>query len=389
MAIGRRGMAVWALWGLFLLTGHVQGVLDQAAATALRSILCSGSWEVQRSANIGADAAQLSAVSGTSSSDVWAVGTDITANRGLIEHWDGSRWRKVPSPKAGDFSGFTGVSALGPSDVWAVGGYSSGGAGKTLAERWDGAKWAVVSTPNIGLSNTLTSVSAVSQTDVWAVGYRTDGQNHTHTLAEHWDGSKWNIVATPDASTEMNQLLGVFAASSNQAWAVGFTSLGGQIEALVEYWDGLSWTIATNPSPGTLSFLLGVSGSSGADVWAVGNSFDSSTGTTTLIEHWDGSAWTIVASPNVGTGTNVLQAVSSVSAAEAWAVGYYADASNTPRTLTQQWDGTAWSLVTSPNIGAGLNTLQGAWAESAADAYAVGHVTTADNKDRPLIERFC
>jgi hypothetical protein len=40
----------------------------------------------------------------------------------------------------------------------------------------------------------------------------------------------------------------------------------------------------------------------------------------TLIEHWNGTAWSIVASPN-GPGSNFLESVAVVSATDVWAVG--------------------------------------------------------------------
>ena len=65
---------------------------------------------------------------------------------------------------------------------------------------------------------------------------------------------------------------------------------------------------------------------SASDCWAVGYLWPGST-YQTLIEQWDGSAWAIVASPNTSsTHTNVLQGVTCVSAADCWAVGYSADA---------------------------------------------------------------
>jgi hypothetical protein len=42
-----------------------------------------------------------------------------------------------------------------------------------------------------------------------------------------------------------------------------------------------------------------------------------------LIEHWDGTLWSIVTSPNISTAQkNVLSGVTCVSASECWAVGY-------------------------------------------------------------------
>ena len=44
-------------------------------------------------------------------------------------------------------------------------------------------------------------------------------------------------------------------------------------------------------------------------------------GSGTLTEHWNGTAWSVVASPNAGT-INSLQSVAAVSANDVWAVGY-------------------------------------------------------------------
>jgi len=100
------------------------------------------------------------------------------------------------------------------------------------------------------------------------------------------------------------------------------------------------------------------------DVWAVGwqqtNSVDK-----TLIEHWDGSAWSVVSSPNVGS-YSVLNAVAAVAgnANDIWAVGY----SDGPQTLVEHWNGISWSIVPSPGVG----SLQSVSAVAANDIWAVG-----------------
>src|SRR5690348_5630714 len=55
------------------------------------------------------------------------------------------------------------------------------------------------------------------------------------------------------------------------------------------------------------------------------------------------AAWNIVPSPNVGT-TSHLNSVSVISATDVWAVGY-----SSTGTLIEHWDGTSWSIVSSPN----------------------------------------
>src|SRR5260370_39163483 len=61
------------------------------------------------------------------------------------------------------------------------------------------------------------------------------------------------------------------------------------------------------------------------------------------------ASWTIVSSPNNGTLTNTLYSVAARNSTDAWAVGYYVPVAGKTNTLTQHWDGTSWSIVSSPS----------------------------------------
>ena len=59
----------------------------------------------------------------------------------------------------------------------------------------------------------------------------------------------------------------------------------------------------------------------------------------TLVEHWNGSAWSVVPSPNVGGSyDNALYGVAAVSANDVWAVGHDGDPI-TGQTLVEHWNG--------------------------------------------------
>ena len=75
--------------------------------------------------------------------------------------------------------------------------------------------------------------------------------------------------------------------------------------------------------------------------WAVGNVGAALHANRTLIVRFDGSAWSVVSSPNQGTLNNGLNGVSMAGGA-GWAVGYYQAGGYQP--LAMRWDGTAWSL---------------------------------------------
>src|SRR6266540_3669899 len=59
--------------------------------------------------------------------------------------------------------------------------------------------------------------------------------------------------------------------------------------------------------------------------------------------------WSIVSSPNE-EGWNWLTAVDASAGDSAWAVGYYIDPNAELETLAERWDGSAWTLVQTPNV---------------------------------------
>jgi plastocyanin len=188
-------------------------------------------------------------------------------------------------------------------------------------------------------------------------------------------GPVWSLSVTPDAGQD-SFLNEIAMLSANDAWAVGAAGRG---TTLAQHWDGTAWTIVSTPNVGTEgNYLYGVAAASSTDVWAVGANIDQVTlYHATLIEHWDGTAWTVTPSPNVGTGDNFLNAVSARSATDVWAVGYYEDDVGSVFSLIEHWDGATWSVVPSSNPAASGNYLYGVTARTGSDAWAVGYFYSA------------
>src|SRR5215469_4716172 len=147
-----------------------------------------------------------------------------------------------------------------------------------------------------------------------------------------------------------NVLQGVAAISATDTWAVGYYQSSSSLNdmTLIEHWDGTQWSIVPSPNPEQdfLLTLYGVTAISASDIWAVGY-FDAAFGYSlqTITLHWDGSQWSIISSPHIGTGDNVLQSVSAVSANDVWTVGAYRTGSFENQTLIGHWDGTQRSLA--------------------------------------------
>jgi Dockerin type I domain len=287
-------------------------------------------------------------------------------------------WSIIVSPKISSSQTLLGVTCVSESDCWAVGSYWPDLKGLTLIEHWDGTSWAIVPSPNIGvLANVLNTVACASASECWAIGSYADNYSHPFPiLMEHWDGFSWSIVSSP---TSPGELHGIACASPSECWAVGVQVRYPAGQGLIERWDGTAWAIVTSPetAPGQLD---AVTCASESECWAVGHYYPTSglpgpqplTFAQTLIEHWDGTSWSIVSSPNTDSRqSNALVSVTCASGSDCWAVGTAA------HMLTEHWNGNSWSIVASPIVTeTGVDFAYGVTCASASDCWMVGYTYT-------------
>jgi hypothetical protein len=301
----------------------------------------------------------LQSVSGDGPGDAWAVGwrQHDQVRRTFIQHWDGVSWSTVPSPDRspqGD-NVLTGVAAISPTDAWAVGFYGSPSGYRTLVEHWDGLRWRHVPSPSGHYYSVLEDVSAVGPDDVWAVGDITKHAGQWYRgLFEHWDGTSWSMVDSTTPRRRIGGLDSVSAVDHDDIWAGagnGFGSgaiyhfdgrwasqdegLSGAAQSismdsttdgwvvgggLTLHWDGQSWQPVSNP----VSYLEAVAAYSPTDAWAAGDDFG----------HWDGVTWTRIDKPGPGS----YFGMDMVSPDDVWAVG-----TSSGQAVILHWDGTGWS----------------------------------------------
>ncbi len=364
-------------------------------ATATQS--CDLAWRIVPGQDLG-QSTELNAVAAISANDAWAVGENDQPGSPLLEHWNGAQWAiSTATPPIGFAHRLDSVEALATNDVWAVGWYEGSGSG-TLAMHWNGTQWSWSQTPNgIGYFSELYSVSTLTSNDVWAAGDTiTSSPTISHTLIEHWNGSAWNVVPSPDVNGN-GMVTGIEAVAANDVWAIGTYDQSGIIQPFMLHWNGNAWNVVSSPPLTWGGHLQGIEAIGANDIWAVGDYAESSTSSynRTLTEHWNGTAWSIVPSANVGTGVNQLYAVTADASSDVWAVGRY-HAASAYATLTEHWDGTQWSVVTSPNpdpsptpTPAADNELMGVDMTGPGDVWAVGDSETQGSyTKRTLIERY-
>lgn len=239
-------------------------------------------------------------------------------------------------------------------------------ASPTCASMWS----AITPPPPPGtLSYTLQKVAAIAPDDIWAVGGWLMSSQTYRMLAMHWDGIQWSIVSTPTSGSDSPYILGLTAISHNDVWAVGWDTSASKV--LTMHWDGIQWSHITTPDiSAPYARLYAVSGVASNDVWAVGYTEESLSFWQTLTMHWDGTAWSIVTSPNSPPESIGLYGVAAVSRNDVWAVGG-AVHNFIFRAIILHWDGTVWNFY---DLGTAqhLDTLYEVSAASSNDIWAVG-----------------
>jgi hypothetical protein len=312
-----------------------------------------------------------------------AVGshTDRTATTApFAEAREDGIWsiQAAPSPSGSTSASLAGVSCVTPTSCVAVGSFvGSDGSTGALAERWDGTSWqlAAVPVPSDVASSQLRAVSCSSSSRCTAVGDTADASGVVSTLIERWDGASWAIQSSPNpAGATRISLEGISCTADTKCTAVG----AADSRTLAEAWNGSAWSIQTTPNPVPAPFgpngdLHAVSCTSSTACTAVG-SWSRGSQTATLAERWDGSNWTLQTTPDVANTVAVLVAVSCGSSSSCVATGTTGSDGPGPRAaLAEAWDGAVWtqqSAATPP--GAVLASLAGVSCPSSGSCVAVG-----------------
>jgi len=159
------------------------------------------------------------------------------------------------------------------------------------------------------------------------------------------------------------------------AAGTAFSSSGAPVGIFSERWDGARWHLQTVPvptgSPGSL--LTGVACTSPSACTVVGFRTDNSGNPVgPLAERWNGTGWSIQSTPNPAPG-GLLAAVSCTSASACTAVGNLngtAHAGST--TLVERWNGTTWAIQPTRKLSAGQGSFFNAVACQASACTAVG-----------------
>lgn len=173
-------------------------------------------------------------VSGTSSSNVWAVGEKDGSGKCPIVHYDGKSWTKSDSPFTGD--SLNDVFAL--QEDWVLTAGSGGQVGL-----FDGTTWHPDFYQDPGVPRDYYSIHAIDKQHVWLLG---------GYYVRFYDGSAWSDISSD------HELWTMASSGVDDIWFTGGTG--------VYHWDGKQISeISVGYNYGSIAVTPG------GEVWAARN----------------------------------------------------------------------------------------------------------------------
>jgi hypothetical protein len=192
--------------------------------------------------------------------------------------------------------------------------------------------WAIQDHVSQGYKPEWTDVSCATESECIAVG----DADHTWPIGERWDGTKWIYNST---GLGEEALTDVSCGPSAPCLALPASGLN------AVRWNGSAWSsaAASTPAEATSPVLRGISCTASSFCIAVGTYSLAGGKTRTLAESWNGSAWTILTTPFEEGGVNELNAVSCTSSISCTAIGRKGG-----KAIALGWNGSAWSALAAP-----------------------------------------
>ena len=207
-----------------------------------------------------------------------------------------------------------------------------------------------------------------------AAGEKVYGKDQSFTTP-----GEWALASTElPAGTQTSLLPGSFCASTTVCTAVGsYRNAAGTRLTLAEARSGSNWQVQTTPNPSgtTEARLESVSCPSTTSCIAVGYAAVSSSPALTLAERWNGTTWSVLTTPNPSGSTEAhLESVSCTSSEACTAVGNsWNGTENKP--LAERWNGSSWTVQSTPQGPHLKSYLHGVSCTGAEGCWAVGQST--------------
>jgi hypothetical protein len=222
-----------------------------------------------------------------------------------------------------------------------------------VAQHWNGVEWTSAAPALYPGSKRdfLEAVNCATATNCVALGYYENEGGGSGHMTTQWNGTSWtNLAAMPIPSEGTSvEPRALDCPTTSECMVVGSYDHLGQPAPMAERWTGSSWQVLAPPAPtAERAILHSVSCTSSSACTAVGSYDTTPQVTKSLIERWNGSSWTIQTSPSPTAERVYFTSVACTTASWCMAVGASSTTGSGGHALAEVWNGSAWSIVATP-----------------------------------------
>lgn len=178
------------------------------------------------------DGVQLDAVTSFGADNVWAAGSvnDAGIDTAAITEWNGVKIVRVNLPLMGPYSELASISGSSESDIWAVGNWIQDHHQHVLLYHYNGTTWSLAPAPNADPYSEV--ILDLSPTNVYMVVPFL--HNTTKVRLYHYNGVAWSVDLR---EIPINYAYTAFAGSSGSDLYGNDASDEG-----VDHWNGTTWS---------------------------------------------------------------------------------------------------------------------------------------------------
>lgn len=267
----------------------------------------------------------------------WVVGS-----MDLLQRWDGSGFTSVPP---GTKSRLLTVWGTEPNLGW-IGGEHG------IIIHWNGNERVPLSKHLIDVHTSIVAIHGVDSNHVWAI------TDQAELL--YWNGVDWASTLSPTAKP----LSALWARNANEVWAVSNEPMAAPS---IVRWNGSTWTTVNHSIPkGVVFQSLWAPSFNDVDVWAASNQG---------LWNWNGTQWEHREEVPSDQRNGPFRLVTGLNSKSIWAV-YYKGGSNDDGLF--HWNGMKWSSKIS---GCPKDVFTLTTDASLEFIWAIGHATIGDTSD--------
>jgi hypothetical protein len=223
-----------------------------------------------------------------------------------------------------------------------VGSQSNPGGSEGLILHFDGSQWNEVAMPGEAEGIFFSTSGNTPEGDVWMLGTRSYS---VYQVEVFFMRARGGVIDRVDSMLNGGGPVHMSATASDNVWAVTGRLWPVDEGGYALHFDGSDWTALQMPAEFTYRQQpAGIFTAAVDDVWVAGECGNSRADYRSYVQHWDGSSWSLISTPFDDQQLVFFESIAGSSSNDIWVSGHI----NWSQDLLMHWDGSSWTVYDGP-----------------------------------------